>query len=121
MKNRKGLAAVALCDPSVITCARQRFRIRGDFLPSGRSGWKRRRCSGRLHHQRQQPQHPAPIQQAKSQGLTTAAFLGKEIGGKAKGQCDFEIIIPADTSHRIQEGHKILFHTLCEWVDQKVM
>ena len=51
--------------------------------------------------------------------MTTAAFLGKD-GGKAKGMCDIELIVPASTSHRIQEGHKLLYHALCEWVDERV-
>ena len=47
------------------------------------------------------------------------AFLGKD-GGKARGMCDFEFIIPSNLPHRIQEGHQILYHSLCEWVDEKV-
>ena len=35
------------------------------------------------------------------------------------GLCDIELIVPAQTSHRIQEGHKVLYHALCEWVDQR--
>jgi D-sedoheptulose 7-phosphate isomerase len=119
MKNRKALAAIALCDPTVITCAGNDFGFDsvfarqvealgnpGDvlivFTTSGNSTNILR-----------------AIEQAKSQRLTTVAFLGKD-GGKAKGTCDIEFIVPANVPHRIQEGHKILFHTLCEWVDEKV-
>jgi D-sedoheptulose 7-phosphate isomerase len=118
-KNRRGLAAIALCDPSAITCAGNDFGYEsifsrqvealgnpGDilivFTTSGNS-----------------PNILRAIEQAKSQGVMTAAFLGKG-GGKAKGLCDIEFIIPAQTAHRIQEGHKILYHTLCEWVDTQV-
>ena len=45
--------------------------------------------------------------------------IGKD-GGKAKGQCDIELIIPSNLPHRIQEGHQILYHSLCEWVDERV-
>jgi D-sedoheptulose 7-phosphate isomerase len=118
-KNRKALAAIALSDPTVITCAANDFGYEtifsrqiealgnpGDvlivFTTSGNSANILR-----------------AIQQAKSQKLMTVAFLGKD-GGKAKGSCDIEFIIPATTSHRVQEGHKILYHTLCEWIDAKV-
>ena len=118
-KNRKALAAMALCDPSVITCAANDFGFEtifsrqveafgnaGDvlivFSTSGNS----------LNILR-------AIEAAKGQALTTAAFLGSD-GGKARGLCDIELIVPATTSHRIQEGHKLLYHALCEWVDGKV-
>jgi D-sedoheptulose 7-phosphate isomerase len=118
-KNRKALAAIALCDPSAITCAANDFGYDtifsrqiealgnpGDilivFTTSGNSG-----------------SVLGAIESAKSQKLVTVAFLGKG-GGKAKGLCDIEFIIPATTSHRVQEGHKILYHTLCEWIDAKV-
>jgi len=118
-KNRRALSALALCDPTVITCAGNDFGFdtifsrqveafgnSGDvlivFTTSGNS-----------------PNILRAIEAAKKQGLLTAAFLGKD-GGKAKGMCDIELIVPAMTSHRIQEGQKVLYHTLCEWVDQRV-
>ena len=59
------------------------------------------------------------LESGRSRGLITAAFLGKD-GGMAKSHCDIPFIVPANAPHRIQEGHKILYHTLCEWVDEKV-
>ena len=118
-KNRRALAAMALCDPTVITCAANDFGFdtvfsrqvealgnAGDvlivFTTSGNS-----------------PNILKALEAAKKQSMLTAAFLGKD-GGKVKGMCDIELIVPAQTSHRIQEGHKLLYHTLCEWVDQRV-
>ena len=119
MKNRKGLAAIALCDPTVITCAGNDFGFEaifsrqvealgnpGDilvvFTTSGNSANILR-----------------AIERAKSQGLTTAAFLGKD-GGQARRRCDFEFIVPSQLPHRIQEIHQVLYHSLCEWVDQRI-
>jgi D-sedoheptulose 7-phosphate isomerase len=120
-KNRRALAAIALCDPTVITCAGNDFGFDtifsrqvealgnpGDllivFTTSGNSANILR-----------------AIEAARSQGLITCGFLGKD-GGRvaAEGGCDIELIIPAATSHRIQEAHQLLFHTLCEWVDAHV-
>jgi D-sedoheptulose 7-phosphate isomerase len=118
-KNRQALAAIALCDPTAITCAANDFGYEkifsrqiealgnpGDllivFTTSGNS-----------------PNILRAIAQAKSSKLITVAFLGRD-GGKAKGLCDIEFVVPANTSHRVQEGHKILYHTLCEWIDAKV-
>lgn len=118
MKNRRALAAIALCDPTAITCAGNDFGFDhvfsrqvealgnpGDILilfsTSGNS-------SNILR----------AIQQAKLQRVITVGFLGKD-GGKAKGQCDIEFVIPVQLTARVQEAHKILYHTLCEWIDQR--
>ena len=118
-KNRRALAAIALCDPTVLTCAANDFGFDtvfsrqvealgnpGDvlivFSTSGNSANILR-----------------AIEAAKRQGVVTVAFLGRD-GGKARGTSDIELIIPATASHRIQEAHQLLFHTLCEWVDREV-
>jgi D-sedoheptulose 7-phosphate isomerase len=118
-KTRRALAALALCDPTVITCAANDFGFEtifsrqvealgnaGDvlivFSTSGNSA-----------------NILKAIEAAKRQSMVTVAFLGKD-GGRAKGTCDIEMIVPATTSHRIQEAHQLLFHTLCEWVDGRV-
>ena len=54
---------------------------------------------------------------AKTNGMTTVTFLGKG-GGAAKGAADIELLIPSQDTGRIQEAHKLLFHTLCYWVGQ---
>ena len=118
-KNRKALAAIALCDPTAITCAANDFGFDqifsrqvegignpGDllivFTTSGAS-----------------PNILRALQTAKTQQITTAGFLGRD-GGPAKALCDIPLVVPAPTSNRIQEGHKILYHALCEWIDQRV-
>ena len=53
---------------------------------------------------------------AKAQGLKTIALLGKD-GGKMKGMCDVEIIVPSNESSRIQESHMLIYHSLIELVD----
>ena len=118
-KNRRALAAIALCDPTAITCAGNDFGFDcvfsrqveglgnpGDvlivFSTSGNSVNVIR-----------------ALEAAKAQSMITAGFLGRD-GGKAKPLCDVPLIVPASTSNRIQEGHKVLYHALCEWVDQRV-
>jgi D-sedoheptulose 7-phosphate isomerase len=119
MKNRKGLAAIALCDPTVITCAGNDFGFEAIFSRQVEALGNPGDILVVFTTSGNSPNILRAIQQAKSQGLVTVGFLGKD-GGKARGQCDIEFIIPAQVPHRIQEGHKILLHTLCEWVDQKV-
>ena len=53
---------------------------------------------------------------AKKFGVISIAFLGKD-GGKCAGLADIELIVPGTITARIQEGHKILLHTVCEMVE----
>src|SRR3954463_13539683 len=86
-KNRKALAAIALCDPTAITCAANDFGYEqifsrqveglgnaGDvlivFTTSGNS-----------------PNIVRALEAAKKQGVLTAGFLGRD-GGKSAALCD---------------------------------
>lgn len=118
-KNRRALAAMALLDTTAITCAGNDFGFDhvfsrqveafgnpGDvfigFTTSGNS-----------------PNVLKAFEAAKQQGMVTAGFLGKD-GGKAKELCDITLLVPSPVTARVQEGHKVLYHSLCEWVDQRV-
>lgn len=50
---------------------------------------------------------------AKEMGVTTVAMLGRN-GGVCTGLADFELIVRDNITARIQEGHKILIHSICE-------
>ena len=117
-KNRRALAAMALCDPTVITCAANDFGFETIFSRQVEAFGNTGDVLIVFSTSGNSPNILRAIESAKKQTLITAAFLGKD-GGKARGMCDIELIVPAQTSHRIQEGHKVLYHALCEWVDQR--
>jgi D-sedoheptulose 7-phosphate isomerase len=50
-------------------------------------------------------------------GLTTASLLGKG-GGRLKGSCAIEVLVPGETSDRIQELHMLILHTMVEAVEK---
>jgi D-sedoheptulose 7-phosphate isomerase len=50
-------------------------------------------------------------------GMTTAALLGRG-GGRLKGSCAIEIVVPGETSDRIQELHMLILHTCVEAVEK---
>lgn len=54
---------------------------------------------------------------AKEKGLTVIASLGKD-GGKMKTLCDAAIIVPDNSTARIQEMHILCAHSICEVVDE---
>jgi D-sedoheptulose 7-phosphate isomerase len=118
-KNRRALAALALCDPTTITCAANDFGFESIFSRQiealGNSGdvFIAFTTSGNSANL------VRAVEAAKSRGLLTVSFLGKD-GGRLKGRCDIELLIPSPTTARIQECHKLLYHTLCEWIESKV-
>jgi D-sedoheptulose 7-phosphate isomerase len=56
------------------------------------------------------------LEEAKKRGLESIALLGRD-GGLAAGRATVDLIVPADITARIQEGHKFLAHCICEQVD----
>jgi len=61
----------------------------------------------------------AALQLAQKKGLKTAAFLGKD-GGALKGFCDYQWIVHATTSDRVQEVHMTALHILIEAVERRL-
>jgi len=59
------------------------------------------------------------FQVAKSKGLKTVALLGRD-GGKLKELADLAIVVPAQTSDRIQEMHIKLIHIVIELIEREL-
>lgn len=53
---------------------------------------------------------------AKSQKLKVIGLLGKG-GGKLKTFCDLSIVVPSNTTARIQEAHILIGHAICAGVE----
>ncbi len=59
------------------------------------------------------------LEEAKRKGLESICFLGRD-GGFTKGVATLDLIAPGVNTARIQEAQTLLFHVLCEMVDQKL-
>ncbi len=57
------------------------------------------------------------VYKARERKIITVSLLGKS-GGRLKGLCDYEIIIPHSDTARIQEAHKVIYHTFCEIIEK---
>ena len=53
---------------------------------------------------------------ARTKGVRSVALLGKD-GGHAKGQADWELIVPSRDAGRVQEAHTLILHALLEAVE----
>lgn len=57
------------------------------------------------------------VEAAKKLGIKTCVLLGKD-GGKLKGMCDYEFIIPGKISDRVQEIQMMILHIIIEGVER---
>jgi D-sedoheptulose 7-phosphate isomerase len=59
------------------------------------------------------------LEEARSRGIESLCFLGRD-GGFTKGLATLDLLVAGDNTARIQEGHKLLFHVLCEMAEEKL-
>ena len=59
------------------------------------------------------------LEEASRKGVESIAFLGRD-GGFTKGLATIDLIVPGTVTARIQEGQKVLYHALCEIVEEKL-
>jgi phosphoheptose isomerase len=59
------------------------------------------------------------LEEAKHKRVESICFLGRD-GGFTKGVASLDILAPGNNTARIQESHKLLFHVICEMVEQKL-
>jgi phosphoheptose isomerase len=59
------------------------------------------------------------LKEAKRKGIGSICFLGRD-GGFTKDLATVDLLVPGNDTARIQEGHQLLFHVLCEMVDREL-
>lgn len=116
---RPALAALAISDPSHLTCVAndegfervfargvEAWGAKGDvlvaFSTSGNSA-----------------NVVAAVDAARAKGLYTIGLLGRD-GGALAARCDASIVVPGTTSDRIQEVHIKIVHLLIEQIELRL-
>jgi D-sedoheptulose 7-phosphate isomerase len=61
----------------------------------------------------------AAFEAARAGGLSTIGLTGGD-GGGVRVAADVCIVVPSDETPRIQEGHTLVAHVLCELVEQAI-
>jgi phosphoheptose isomerase len=59
------------------------------------------------------------LEEAKRKNVESICFLGRD-GGFTRGIATIDLIVPGNSTARIQEGQKVLYHALCEMVEEKL-
>src|SRR5262245_58178452 len=59
------------------------------------------------------------LEEAKARKLRSIAFLGRD-GGSSNGIADIDLLVRSDSTARVQEGHQLLLHVLCETIEARL-
>lgn len=116
-KERPALPAISLSDSSHITCVGNDYGFDYIFSKGVEAYGQERDFFIGISTSGNSPNVIEAVKTAKERKLKTLALLGKD-GGKLKGMCDYEFIIPGETSDRIQEIHMMILHIIIEGVER---
>lgn len=111
--NRPPIAAIALTtDTSALTAAGNDLGFERIFARQIEALGRPGDVAVGISTSGKSPNVLAGLRQAKAQGLVTAALGGKD-GGDLPGLADHVLVVPSDTTARIQEMHILLGQMLC--------
>ena len=115
--DRKALPAIALSDPSHITCVANDYGFDEIFSKGIEAYGKKGDVFIGLSTSGNSQNIIKAFESTLEKKMNTVLLLGKD-GGKLKGKADLELIIPAQTSDRIQEIHMMILHAVVEGVER---
>lgn len=118
-KDRRPLGALALGNPSHVTCVSNDYGFEHIFSRELEGLARKGDLLLGLSTSGNSANVIRAFQTAKNLGVHTAALLGRD-GGELKNLADLSIVIPAQTSDRIQEMHIKIIHTVIETVEREL-
>lgn len=111
--DRPAIAAIALTtDSSALTAAGNDFGFEQVFSRQMAALGKPGDIAIGISTSGKSPNVVAALRQAREMRVVTAALSGKG-GGELAGVCDHLLVVPSDTTARIQEMHILLGQMLC--------
>ena len=116
-KDRPALGAIALTDPTHITCVSNDFGFDFIFSRAIEALGKKDDYLIAISTSGNSQNVINAVETAKKMNILTIGLLGKD-GGKLKDMVDYAFVIPASTTDRIQELHILLIHTIIEGIER---
>ncbi len=119
-KDRRPLRSVALTtDTSVLTCVANDYSYEDIFARQVEALSRPGDVLVGISTSGQSENILRAVKMARSLGLQTLGLLGKD-GGVAKDLVDQAIVIPSESTARIQEAHILIGHILCDLIEQEL-
>lgn len=115
--DRRPLGVLALGDASHITCVANDYGFEHVFSRQLEALARPGDLLVVLSTSGNSPNILRTLEKAKSIEVRSIGLLGRD-GGKAAPLCDQSIIVPGQTTDRIQELHMLIIHTAIEVVEQ---
>ncbi len=116
-KERRGLAAVALTtDTSILTSVGNDYGFEHVFARQVEALCRPGDVVIGISTSGNSANVVRAIEAGKAVGAVTVALTG-EGGGKLGSMCDLTLAMPSRVTARIQEGHILIGHILCELID----
>jgi D-sedoheptulose 7-phosphate isomerase len=116
--DRRPLAALALStDTSALTCIGNDYSFADVFERQIRALAKKDDTLVVISTSGNSPNVLKAAQVARSMGVAVVGLLGRD-GGGLKALCDVALVVPSNSTARIQEMHILIGHTLCGAVEQ---
>ena len=120
MEERPGLPAIALsAESSTVTSIANDFGFEAVFARQLRALCRSEDVVLGLSTSGRSPNVLHGLAEARDLGATTIGLTGAS-GGTMDALCDECIHVPSDQTPRIQEGHTLIAHIVCEIVDREM-
>lgn len=115
---RKGLPAIALTtDTSVLTAQPNDYSFASVFSRQIETLGQVGDCLIAITTSGNSKNILQAVSAAKHSGMNVIALTGKD-GGEIKAMADISVIVPSDTTARIQEAHILIAHWWCQQADE---
>lgn len=119
-KDRKALRSIALTtDTSVLTCVANDYSYEDIFSRQLEALARAGDVLVAISTSGNSENILRALRAAKKLRVKSIALLGKD-GGQAKALADLAIVIPSDSTARIQESHILVGHILCDLIEQEL-
>ena len=116
-KDRKPLPVIPISDPSHITCTANDFGFEEIFARGVEAFGKKDDILIAISTSGNSINVIKAVEKAEYLGMKTILLSGKT-GGKLKSKCDFEFIVPSNSTDRIQEVHILVLHIIIEGIER---
>ena len=118
-KDRRPLPALALADPSHMSCVSNDYGFEHVFERMIEAFGESCDIFLGITTSGNSPNIVLAAEAARKKGMKVVGLLGKD-GGKVKSLCDVPIIVPGKTTDRIQELHIKIIHIVIECTERKL-